>query len=180
MDWFLYLKNLHHKRVNGKLHFLCCYFKTFSSILEFSARDGNPEAYLKPFQTSKTVCFAKIVKPLTIFAKRSMLDVWQCSEYASGIVPNIYRLNPSYFHKIFSAKVSREIIKNCPKEAYITDAIFVILQAISLQLFQTYTFLRIVSGCFAIIFWTTISQHTFGQLLSYNFNLYTINESCGQ
>ena len=132
MDWFLYLKNLHHKRVNGKLHFLCCYFKTFSSILEFSARYGNPEAYLKPFQTSKTVCFAKIVKPLTIFAKRSMLDVWQCSEYASGIVPNIYRLNPSYFHKVFSAKVSREIIKNPPKEAYITDAIFVILQAISL------------------------------------------------
>ena len=38
-------------------------------------------------QTSKMKCFAKIVngwKPLTIFAKRSILDTYQGSEYASA------------------------------------------------------------------------------------------------
>ena len=43
----------------------------------------EPEAHLKPCQTSKMQCFANIVKgfqPLTIFAKRYILDVWQCSE----------------------------------------------------------------------------------------------------
>ena len=38
----------------------------------------------KPCQTSKTERFAKIVnvsKPLTIFAKYSILHVWQVSEY---------------------------------------------------------------------------------------------------
>ena len=45
------------------------------------------EAYSEPCQTSKIESFAKIVNgfmPLTIFAKRSILDVWQGSEYASG------------------------------------------------------------------------------------------------
>ena len=40
----------------------------------------------EPFQTSKMERFAKIVngqKPLTIFAKRSTLDVCQVSQYAS-------------------------------------------------------------------------------------------------
>ena len=46
------------------------------------------EAYSEPCQTSKMGCFAKIVdgsKPLTIFAKRSILIVWQGPEHASDI-----------------------------------------------------------------------------------------------
>ena len=44
------------------------------------------EAYSKPCQTFKTECFVKIVNGLkqwTIFAKRSILDVWQGVEYVS-------------------------------------------------------------------------------------------------
>ena len=42
-------------------------------------------AYSEPCQTAKTELFAKVVnwKPLIIFAKASILDVWQDSEYAS-------------------------------------------------------------------------------------------------
>ena len=42
------------------------------------------EAYSKPFQTSKTQHFLKIVNGfqlLTIFAKPFTLNAWQCSEY---------------------------------------------------------------------------------------------------
>ena len=46
------------------------------------------EAYLEPLQTSKMKkLFAKIVngfKPLTVFAKSSILDVCNGSKYASG------------------------------------------------------------------------------------------------
>ena len=45
------------------------------------------QAYSGPSQVSKMECFAKIVnswKSLTIFAKRSILDAWQGSEYAPG------------------------------------------------------------------------------------------------
>ena len=48
----------------------------------------NLEAYLEPCQTSKMELFAKIVndwKPLSIFAKRSILEFWPGSEYSSGI-----------------------------------------------------------------------------------------------
>ena len=50
-------------------------------------------AYLEPYQTSKMEIFAKIAnawKPLIIFAKCSILDVWEGSEYASALfkVPN--------------------------------------------------------------------------------------------
>ena len=44
------------------------------------------EAYLKPCQESKMKAFLKIVnvfQSLTIFAKSSILDVWQGSEYVS-------------------------------------------------------------------------------------------------
>ena len=44
----------------------------------------TPEAYSDPCQTSKIERFAKIVndwKPLTIFAKHSILDAWQGSVY---------------------------------------------------------------------------------------------------
>ena len=43
---------------------------------------------LGPCQTSKTECLVKIVNgfyPLTIFAKRSIIDIWMSSEYASDI-----------------------------------------------------------------------------------------------
>ena len=44
--------------------------------------------YSEPCQTSKMECFAKIVnglKLLIIFAKRSVLDVWQGSKYTSTV-----------------------------------------------------------------------------------------------
>ena len=44
-------------------------------------------AYSKPCQSSKIERFVKIVngfKPLTIFARCSVLDVWQSSEYTIG------------------------------------------------------------------------------------------------
>ena len=45
----------------------------------------HPDAYSEPFQTSKMERFGKIVnnlQPLTIFAKRSILDIWEGCEYA--------------------------------------------------------------------------------------------------
>ena len=45
-----------------------------------------PEPYLETYQSFKMECFAKIVNTymlLTIFAKRSILDVSQGSGYAS-------------------------------------------------------------------------------------------------
>ena len=46
------------------------------------------EAYLEPYQTSETELFVKIINVfsclLTIFAKRSILNIWQGSEYASA------------------------------------------------------------------------------------------------
>ena len=50
--------------------------------------ESSLEVHSEPFQTSKIERSAKIVhiwKPLTIFTKSSILSVWQCSEYASGI-----------------------------------------------------------------------------------------------
>ena len=52
--------------------------------------------FRKPCQRSKMERFAKIVKgiqPLTIFAKHSILDVCQCSEYASTTSLHLFRLN---------------------------------------------------------------------------------------
>ena len=46
-----------------------------------------PEEYSEPCETSEIGRFAEIVSvlnPLNIFTKRSILDVWQCSEYASA------------------------------------------------------------------------------------------------
>ena len=47
----------------------------------------NQVAYSKPYQRSKMEFFVEKVnarKLLTIFAKRSILDAWQGSEYPSG------------------------------------------------------------------------------------------------
>ena len=48
----------------------------------------DSEAYSKPCQTSKIKLYPKIVNDfylLTIFSKRPMLNVYQGSEYASGM-----------------------------------------------------------------------------------------------
>ena len=48
-----------------------------------------PEAYSELYQTSKMKCFAKIVsswKPFITFAKVSIWDAWQYSEYPSVTV----------------------------------------------------------------------------------------------
>ena len=58
------------------LHYLS--FLPYRSI-SFHRSRKKSEAYSEPCQTSKMKCFAKIInglKLLTIFAKRSILDVW--------------------------------------------------------------------------------------------------------
>ena len=53
------------------------------------------DVYSQPCQTSKMENFVKIVngyKPLTIFAKPSILDVSQVSEYTSGIDGFLFKL----------------------------------------------------------------------------------------
>ena len=53
------------------------------------------QAYSEPCQTSKIERFAKIVnvfQPLTTFAKRTILDVWQGSEYPSELVYLLWHL----------------------------------------------------------------------------------------
>ena len=52
------------------------------------------EAYSEPSQTSKMEFFAKIVNGfqlLTISAKRSIVDVWQCLEYTYDIAVTCYK-----------------------------------------------------------------------------------------
>ena len=52
----------------------------------------SSEPYLEPFQTSKILWSVKILnrwKPITIFAKHSILDIWQGSEYTCVDVPGI-------------------------------------------------------------------------------------------
>ena len=48
---------------------------------------SHTEAYSEPYQISKMERFGEIVNgflPLTIFAKRTILDIWQSSQYASN------------------------------------------------------------------------------------------------
>ena len=48
---------------------------------------NKPDAYSQPCQTSKMELFAEIVqdwKSLTIFARSSIFEVWQGSEYSSA------------------------------------------------------------------------------------------------
>ena len=52
-------------------------------------KPDTPEAYSEPCQTSKMELFVKMIngwKPLTIFAKSSISDYCQCSEYASTLL----------------------------------------------------------------------------------------------
>ena len=68
------------------------------------------EAYSKPYDESKMVCFAKIVnrfQPLTFSAKHAILDVWPDSEHASAfaILSNIY--NGGFLKNISATCVSQ-------------------------------------------------------------------------
>ena len=58
----------------------------FFSSLKVNGFNRIAVAYSEPSQPSKLERFVKLViglQPLTIFAKRSILDVWPNSEYAS-------------------------------------------------------------------------------------------------
>ena len=71
-------------------YFFCFCFKFFCicKAIKRNWFSRKSKGYSKPWQTSKMECFAKIVKyfyQLTIFGKRSILDVWQGSEYVSAI-----------------------------------------------------------------------------------------------
>ena len=62
--------------------YLLGFFRTGNTFLASS----YAELYSQPSQIFKMELFAKIVntwKPLTIFAKNSILDIWQGSEYVS-------------------------------------------------------------------------------------------------
>ena len=65
----------------------------------------------QPSQISKKERFTNIVnnyKPLIIFAKRFILDVWQGSEYPSGVVVYIELLGQlQTFYFIFYDKISQ-------------------------------------------------------------------------
>ena len=70
----------------GILFPLLNYVNFFVGLSFLLQQSPSPEVYSEPWQTSKMKRFSKIVnsyKLLTIFAKHSFLDVWQCFEYAS-------------------------------------------------------------------------------------------------
>ena len=75
------------KILNGKLHFFLqnTYFWIFQLNFEYISVELQPhstEMYSETCQTTKMEQLAKIVNdytPLTIFVKRSILDVWQSS-----------------------------------------------------------------------------------------------------
>ena len=75
MDWFLYDRDLHDERVNLRLEA----YLGFCQISMMELENLNEtQAHSEPTQTSRMELFAKIfngLKPLTIFGKRSTLDV---------------------------------------------------------------------------------------------------------
>ena len=75
--------NLHHLRWHQEINLQVFAFNTSNAFLQ----KRGTLTHSKSFQTSKTGCSVKIInirKPLTIFAKQSILDVWKGSRYASG------------------------------------------------------------------------------------------------
>ena len=61
-------------------------FVSFQSRSSININVQKSDAHSEPSEASKMEVFAKIVsnwKPLTVFIKSSMLDVWLGSEYAS-------------------------------------------------------------------------------------------------
>ena len=72
---------------------------------------NSTKVYLKPIQISKME-LAKMIKgwkPLFIFGKSSILDVWQCSKYASDTCLN--EREPAIFVYDSEMKVTRNIWK---------------------------------------------------------------------
>ena len=79
----IYVSRVFHISSTSKTLFWTSLF--LNKIHTSSMFKTYPEAYLDACQTSKMERFAKIVNgwiPFTIFAKCSILDVWQGSEYA--------------------------------------------------------------------------------------------------
>ena len=74
------------------LHFLCSVYNLVDrsrDLTLFREEGRSEELYSQPCQTSKMERFGKIVnrfQRLTIFTKRSILDVLQGCEYASGMI----------------------------------------------------------------------------------------------
>ena len=58
-------------------HFVGLAFKGLKPLFLVIKKSGRGEVYSEPYQTSKMDCFTKMftTKPLTIFAKHSILDV---------------------------------------------------------------------------------------------------------
>ena len=68
------------------LHYILLHYVKFESniLVKWSTDTTNSEAYPELSQTSKTELLVKVVngwKPLTIFPKRSILNVWLYPEY---------------------------------------------------------------------------------------------------
>ena len=64
--------------------------------LQYLKKISHTQSYSEPYQTSKMEHFAKIVngwKPFTTFAKHSILDVSQGSEYATNTLMYIFLIN---------------------------------------------------------------------------------------
>ena len=82
MDCFIW--KIEPKLLRWGFFILFCFCKLFGWM--------KKDAYSEPCQTSKMELFAKIVngwKPLTVFTKRFLLYVWQCSEYTPDYFRNI-------------------------------------------------------------------------------------------
>ena len=68
--------------------------RTFYKKLTFAFGGMAPEAYLESFQASKIKRFTKVIndfEPFSNFAKSSILEVSQCSEYAPGLDPHNFQ-----------------------------------------------------------------------------------------
>ena len=98
--------------------YLCCktYWENGTVFTELPIEDLTTEAYSEPCQTSKMGRFVKIVnrlKSLTIFIKRTILDIWQPSEYAFVVWETIWLpfSVTTYYYKIpkflFILKISK-------------------------------------------------------------------------
>ena len=76
----------------------------------------DAEAYSVPFQTSKMECFAEIVnsfQSLSILAKRSVLFIWQGSEYTSVMSPKTNFLADGESDEIFPSQIILSTVSNC-------------------------------------------------------------------
>ena len=96
------------------LHYTLLHYIRFESniLVKRSTDTTNSEAYPEPSQTSKIELLVKIVngwKPLTIFAERSILNVWQYPEYVIYLfyIMVIYLSFDTIFVDIFQGSLGR-------------------------------------------------------------------------